>query len=96
MHIPSRVVLTPWGRPWSAASRNQVRISARREKREQDLSCPLNHGTLPSLLGGQKLAVNQRHLLLPHKPGSGSAEAQLLLNHFAGILAQNPPADHAL
>ena len=35
-------------------------------------------------------------LLQPRPPGSGSAEAQLLLNHFAGILAQNSPADHAL
>src|ERR1700723_4513830 len=31
-------------------------------------------------------------LLQPHGPGSGSAEAQLLLKQLAGIGAQNPPA----
>src|ERR1022692_2396214 len=35
-------------------------------------------------------------LLQPHEPGSGSAEAQLLLKQLAGIVAQNPRADHAL
>lgn len=35
-------------------------------------------------------------LLQPHEPGSGTAEAQLLLQQLAGIIAQNPRADHAL
>ncbi len=35
-------------------------------------------------------------LLQPHEPNSRSAEAQLLLKQLAGIVAQNPRADHAL
>jgi len=34
--------------------------------------------------------------LRPDVPNSESAEAQLLLKQLAGIVAQNPPADHAL
>jgi transposase len=32
----------------------------------------------------------------PRKRGSGSAEAQLLLKQLAGIVAENPRADHAV
>jgi hypothetical protein len=34
--------------------------------------------------------------LRPHELGSGPAEAQSLLKQLAGIVAQNPRADHAL
>src|ERR1700678_1062766 len=38
----------------------------------------------------------KQQLLPPDRPNSGSPEAQLLLKLLAGIVAQNPPADHAL
>ena len=53
---------------------------------------------VPRLLGPQDIGdyCLRRRSLWPHEPGSGSAEAQLFLKQLAGIVAQNPPADHAL
>jgi len=89
-----RVANNPPG-PSLVAFRNQVAISARSAERERAgrilLSQPprLSMTSPPSDTGGKPTL-----LLQPHKPGSGSAEAQLLLNHLASIVAQNPPGDH--
>jgi hypothetical protein len=64
-------------------------------KREQEVACCLNHGAFPSLPRPSD-AGGEQQLLGPHKPGPGSTEAQLLLKQLPGIVAQNPPADHAL
>jgi hypothetical protein len=49
---------------------------------------------IPLLIRHRTLGVNKSYW--PHKPGPGSTEAQLLLKQLPGIVAQNPPADHAL
>ena len=80
----------------SVALRNQVGIlvfSAKRESRTYPAlsTTAAFHHCSASDTGGKPTSLSQ-----PHEPGSGSAEAQLLLKQLAGIVAQNPPADHAL
>ena len=65
-------------------------------KREQEVSCSLNHGHLSIICRPSATGDKTTSLLQPHEPGSGSAEAQLLLELRVGIVAQNPRTDDAL
>jgi hypothetical protein len=64
--------------------------------REQEVSCSLNRGAFSITSRPSDTGDKTTSLLQPHEPSSRSAEAQLLLKQFAGIVAQTPRADHAL